>query len=255
MQANVAKPDFLTFSELAARWDYSAEYVHDLIRTGKIVPAVALTDQERYVGGRFSGGYVVGDVDNAGHQSYAEYYVGTVPGDDDHYENRPQCGRVVFCHSPDDDPDGGYSFQFVSESAQPGQTAQWFYLDHAARISSVDGERRFRFVWSEIERFEMGDAAVSETEACGLPEQRVVQHKLKNRIRVLDAEIDEAKKSALQSDDVNSVWAELMKMAEAKIGCLLGVGDGEVKYEKGGEIECFTKKNLGDRMSRRAKTR
>ncbi|WP_353254947.1 hypothetical protein [Burkholderia anthina] len=272
MQANVAKPDFLTFSELVARWGYSTEYMHDLIRTEKIVPAIALTDQERYVGGVFRGGYVVGDIDNARHESYAEYYVGTVPGDDDHYENRPQCGRIVFCHCPVDDLDDGYSFQFISDSAAPGETAEWFYLDDAARISSVDGKRRFRFTWSEIERFEMDDAAFGDDGDCALPmgskasstaepasplpqpEQRVVQHKLRNRIHVLDAEIGEAKKRALQPDDVNSVWAELMKMAEAGKGCLLGIGDGEVKYDKGGEIRCLTKRNLRDRLTR-GKTR
>ncbi|CAN0620205.1 conserved protein of unknown function [Burkholderia multivorans] len=270
MQPKLAKPDFLTFSELAARWDYSAEYVHDLIRTGKIVPAVALTDQERYVGGRFSGGYFVGDVGNARHQSYAEYYVGADPDSEDHYENRPQCGRIVFCHSPEDDPEGGYSFQFVSESADASQTAQWFYLDHAARINSVDGERRFRFVWPEIERFEMSDAAGSAVGECVLPDQpenstddplssgpqpelHVVQHKLRNRIHVLGAEIDEAKKNALQPDDVSSVWAELAKLAEARKGCLLGMDDGDVKYERDGEIRYFKKKDLGDRM-RRAKS-
>ncbi|MGF6996336.1 hypothetical protein [Paraburkholderia sp. GAS32] len=267
MQVNVARSDFLTFSELADRWGYSAAYLHDLIRTGQIVPSVALTDQERYVGGRFSGGYFVGDVDNARHQSYAEYYVGTVFGNDDHYENRPQCDRVVFCHCPVDDPAGGYSFQFVSENADPGQAAKWFYLDHAARIGSVDGERRFRFIWSEVERFEAehtGDdgQAKDTSSAMGMsedsrinaqelaPEHRAVRHTTKNRIHPLDAEIERARRNALDPDDTNAVWVEILKLADSQVGCLLGVDDGEVKYDANGTVRFFKKRTLGERLRR-----
>jgi hypothetical protein len=268
---NVARPDFLTFSELADRWGYSAEYLHDLIRTGQIVPSVALTDQERYVGGEFRGGYFVGDIENARHKSYSEFYVGTIFGKDDHYENWPQTTRIVFCHSPADDPSGGYSFQFISESPNPGETSRWFYLDRGARIGRVEGERRFRFTWSEIERFEAGglirdksdlavapDGAVLPVEDAAprqpLPDRTVVQNTLKNRNHVLDAEIAEAGRRALSPGDAASVWSELVKMAEKRDGCLLGTDEGEVKYDRDGEVCFFKKKHLADRL-RRAKAR
>jgi hypothetical protein len=165
----VPKVDFVTFSELAVRWSYSAAYLHDLIRNEKIIPAVVLTDQERYVGGEFRGGYYVGDIENATHRSYAEYYIGTTVGDDDYYENWPQCSRLVFCHTPVDEANGSYSFQFLSETSSRGHTAQWFYLDNAQRINSSDAEWRFRFTWSEIERFEkenrIGEEDVESQEA------------------------------------------------------------------------------------------
>ena len=159
---DVPKRDFLTFFELAARWGCPGAYLHDLIRTGRVVPAIALTDQERYVGGEFRGGYLVGDIENAKHQSYAEYYVGTTVGDDDHYENRPQCSRLMYCHCPADEANGGYAFQFLSGSPSPGDTAIWFYLDHGARIGCTDGERRFRFELGEIDRFEAEDMSGSD---------------------------------------------------------------------------------------------
>lgn len=261
------KRDFLTFSELAARWECPDVYLHDLVRTGKIVPAIALTDQERYVGGEFRGGYLVGDIENAKHQSYAEYYVGTIVADDDHYENRPQCNRLMYCHCPADEANGGYSFQFVSSSPSPGDSAIWFYLDHGARIGCMDGEQRFRFEWVEIDRFEaedsigsvrpkgasaaikpsIGEAAVLQPTTVSGP----VRHKLVNRTHVLHAEIEEAKKKAVNPADANSVWSELVKLAESESGCFLGVVDGQLKYRKSnGEAGYFNLKALRGRMRR-----
>ena len=265
---NLPQPEFLTLGELAHRWGYSEPYVHDLIRCGRIVPAITLTDPERYVGGEFSGGYGIGDIENATHKSYSEYYVGTVTGEDNHPENWPQCSRTVYFHSPVDDGDG-YSFQFVSENSDPGDTTQWFYLDHGVRIGSVDAARRFRFVWAEINRFEAENAttdaeqvegALSATSMCSsaeppvsqLPvEQRVFQHKLRNRVHVLHSEIEEAKRKAANPGDPHSVWAELVKLAESEVGCFLGAFGEKLKYRKSnGEAGYFNPKALRGRMTR-----
>ncbi|MBA4056702.1 MAG: hypothetical protein C0490_18455, partial [Marivirga sp.] len=56
--------------------------------------------------------------------------------------------------------------------------------------------------------------------------------------------------SALDPSDTNSVWNELVKMAERKEGCLLGLDEKFIKYQSGEEVKFFSKKNLRDRMSR-----
>ncbi len=83
---------------------------------------------------------------------------------------------------------------------------------------------------------------------------------LKNRTMHLDAEIDEARKLALDASNVESVWAELIKLSENKTGLLIGFSSDGVqyrgkKYQDSGEPDIFTKKNLRDRStSKRAKT-
>jgi len=266
---DVPKRDFLTFFELAARWGCPGAYLHDLIRTGRVVPAIALTDQERYVGGEFRGGYLVGDIENAKHESYAEYYVGTTVGDADHCENRPQCSRLMYCHCPADEASGGYAFQFLSGSPSPGETTIWFYLDHGARIGCADGERRFRFEWGEIDRFEaehstggappevtslaIGSSIGEAVEARPPTVPTTVRHTLKNRVHVLHMEIEEAKKAAVNPADANNVWSELVKLAESEFGCFLGVVDGKLKYRKpNGEADYFNLKALRGRIQRGA---
>jgi hypothetical protein len=101
---------FLTFAELAGKWGVSEAHLHHLIADGEIVPAITLTDQERYPGGEYCGGYFVGDIEESIHKSYSEYYVGMVIGEENHYENWPQCSSVVFCHCPTIKNDGNYSF-------------------------------------------------------------------------------------------------------------------------------------------------
>lgn len=266
---DVPKREFLTFFELATRWGCPGAYLHDLIRTGRVVPAIALTDQERYVGGEFRGGYLVGDIENAKHESYAEYYVGTTVGDDDHYENRPQCSRWMYCHCPADEAGGGYAFQFLSGSPSPGETTIWFYLDHGARIRCTDGERRFRFEWGEIDRFEAEGSTggeqlhatsvaiaplIGEAADARLPTvPATVRHTLRNRVHVLHTEIEEAKKNAVNSTDPNNVWSELVKLAESEFGCFLGVVGGQLKYRKpNGEAGYFNLKALRGRIQRGA---
>lgn len=79
-----------------------------------------------------------------------------------------------------------------------------------------------------------------------------VKHTIKNRTQPLNAEILKAKETALDKTDPSSVWTELCKLAEQKIGCLLGLDEKDIKY-KSGDVVCFFKKrNLNERMKRAA---
>ncbi len=80
-------------------------------------------------------------------------------------------------------------------------------------------------------------------------------HKLQSRVRLLDAEVCIAKDRALNRDDVNSVWTELIKMAQNKEGSLIGyVSEGlqyrGKKYQETGDFDVFTRKALGKKMRR-----
>lgn len=75
-------------------------------------------------------------------------------------------------------------------------------------------------------------------------------HKLKNRNQPLDAEIKVAQKNALDPNDVHSVFTELIKMAENKIGCLLGVQGDAIKYRGASSNQTLTKDALSKRLNR-----
>jgi len=80
-------------------------------------------------------------------------------------------------------------------------------------------------------------------------------HRIKNRARNLDSEIGLAQKNALIASDVASVWTEVTKLAEAKIGGLIGLTSEGVqymgkRYQETGEPDIFTRKQLADRMRR-----
>jgi hypothetical protein len=69
----------------------------------------------------------------------------------------------------------------------------------------------------------------------------------------LDAEIAEAMRRAPDSNDHNSVYGELVKMAEVGFGVLVGYSSDGVRYlgkqfEETGEPDVFTRKRLYDRM-------
>lgn len=247
------EPEFLTFEELVRRWGYSKTYLHDLIRTGQIIPAIALSDQDRYPSGEFRGGSFIGDVDTAKHKSYVEYYVGKVIGQENHPENWPKCARIVFCHAPSDEGDNDYSFHFFTESLDLENTEVWYYFDKRIQITGKNGEDRFRFLQSEIKWFE--DAAHNVKEPVQDKGKSIIHRTTQGRKHVLATEIKTARKRAEDPDNVHSVWTELAKMAEAKEGCLRGIGDDEIKYGHGMEedFKFFKKKNLRDRM-RSAKT-
>lgn len=75
-------------------------------------------------------------------------------------------------------------------------------------------------------------------------------NKIKNRISILNAEIELAKETALDKTDPNSVWAKLFDLAELNTGCMRGTAEGEIKYMDSGEVKFFKKRSLNERMSR-----
>lgn len=96
--------------------------------------------------------------------------------------------------------------------------------------------------------------------AIAQPEIKTISHSLKTRIQALDAEISEAKNRALKKNEPASVWAELVKMAEAKppVGALIGFSSDGIqyrgpKYQAKGEPDTFTVRNLRNRLAREAK--
>lgn len=90
---------------------------------------------------------------------------------------------------------------------------------------------------------ESGDAAKGEAVPA------ITTHKLKTKNMPLDAEIATAKSRALDKTNVQSVWDELVKMANKQEGCLIGEGDlNELQYGSRQDPQIFTKKMLTDRM-------
>jgi len=86
--------------------------------------------------------------------------------------------------------------------------------------------------------------------------EQSTKHRIGNRTAsILDAEIGEAKKLAINPDDKSSVWTELVKMAEKKIGCLLGMDGKDIKYQSGDGVLFFKKRSLNERMNRAFKKR
>ena len=66
----------------------------------------------------------------------------------------------------------------------------------------------------------------------------------------ITAEIRCAKANAVDAADATSVWAELVKLAEAKFGCLLGADEDTIKYQDGEMVLHFKKRSLRERMRR-----
>ncbi len=72
------------------------------------------------------------------------------------------------------------------------------------------------------------------------------------RSNLLTAIIEQAIQQA-GSDGTALVWAELEAMANQNVPPFIGASEGELKYLDGGETKFLRRKNLGDRLERRAK--
>ncbi len=70
------------------------------------------------------------------------------------------------------------------------------------------------------------------------------------RRAVMADEIAVAVSTATNPQFANSVFVELIKLAEKKYGCLVGVDDDVIKYQAGGIVKFFTLKQLRARMER-----
>ncbi len=97
--------------------------------------------------------------------------------------------------------------------------------------------------------------AIEET-----PTATITPHRIGTRGNILKAVIKKAETTATDADDPESVWAELVKMAENNPPApLIGYSSDGIQYrgakhQDSGEPDVFTKKNLRERM-RRAKAR
>lgn len=89
--------------------------------------------------------------------------------------------------------------------------------------------------------------------------QTILRNKLTGRTHALNAEIKIAKNRALNGEDANTVWTELIKMAENKEGSFVGFSSDGLqykgkKYQDTGAPDVLTLKAFRQRM-RRAKGR
>lgn len=99
-----------------------------------------------------------------------------------------------------------------------------------------------------------GDDNVTLPDAASAP-QKIIRQKLQVRTHLLAAEIGTAKERALNSEDANSVWAELVKMAEKQEGLLIGYSSDGLQYKgkvyQDSEVpDVLTKRALQARMRR-----
>jgi len=81
----------------------------------------------------------------------------------------------------------------------------------------------------------------------------ITRHTLGTRSNPLTAVIEKAKSSATNPDDMHSVWAEFVKLAQAsnRPAPLLGFADAEgVKWDNNGTVKFISKKNFADRLRR-----
>ncbi|MFZ6746032.1 hypothetical protein ACO0LC_22635 [Undibacterium sp. JH2W] len=80
-------------------------------------------------------------------------------------------------------------------------------------------------------------------------------HRTKTRMSPLNTEIAQARLTAIDPENPDSVFAELVKLADRGHGCLVETVDNAIKYRAGDEVKFFTNRNLRDRMFRSAKQR
>jgi hypothetical protein len=79
---------------------------------------------------------------------------------------------------------------------------------------------------------------------------RKIIHRLKARKSVLDDEIELARTKAVNANSAASIFAELVKLAEHRQGCLIGVDEDAIKYQVGAEVKFFTVRHLRQRLKR-----
>lgn len=79
---------------------------------------------------------------------------------------------------------------------------------------------------------------------------RKIIYRLKARKLILDDEIELARSKALNPNAAASVFTELVKLAEQREGCLIGVDEDAVKYQVGAEVKFFTVRHLRARLKR-----
>lgn len=133
---------------------------------------------------------------------------------------------------PPSNPDADVLAVILSGKASPVRTAFSIAVDDRLKL----GHKSVKYVLTGPDR-----GFVTPLEP-PLQKQR--------RRAVLADEIAVAMSTAANSESPNSVFVELMKLAERKYGCLIGLDDDVIKYQLAGVVKFFTAKQLRSRMDR-----
>jgi hypothetical protein len=138
-----------------------------------------------------------------------------------------------------------------------GESDIFFFMDQVA--VNIDAVRVPKHTLAELLNVEHSEKQINipsenAQNNSSAPIATTSTHNIKNRSIPLATEIALAKSTAHDPENVDSLMAELVKLADIKYGCLIGSAENSVKYRDGGEVRIFTKRNLRDRM-RRAKER
>lgn len=123
----------------------------------------------------------------------------------------------------------------------PDQWVKWF-----------DGQE-WGFILHYRLRIEVEAAQIAAVGADSLRTNKVVKHSIQNRNSILSAEIALATSNAIDPEDHHCIWAELVKLANNKHGCLIDVAQGEIKYLDGDDTKFLSKKSLRERVKRKKK--
>lgn len=136
---------------------------------------------------------------------------------------------------------------------QPSTIREFYEEAHWDDLNKWLADNEPRIAW----RF---PAPAAQSEAMSPPASAAVNittHRVNNRSNALAAVIASAVSTAVAPSDSQSVWAELVKLAEleSKPAPLLGYSSDGIqyrgkKYEENGVPDVFTAKNLRDRMAR-----
>lgn len=130
------------------------------------------------------------------------------------------------------------------------------HFDELAEWGRSTKQFDFRICAPASQKVGAGGTAPDEPKPAAI----ITRHRLKTRSNPLDAVIELATGTALAPDSNQSVWAELVKLAESKNkpAPLIGYSSDGIqyrgkKYEESGEPDIFKANNLRDRMARAKK--
>jgi hypothetical protein len=134
--------------------------------------------------------------------------------------------------------------------------ATWKNLNAWLAVNHPELHSKWQFPDPLAQRVGTGEIVPNERQAA-----TITTHRLQTRTDALAAVINLATTKAVAPNDNQSVWAELVKLAESadRPAPLLGYSSDGIqyrgkKYEETQEPDVFTAKNLRDRLAR-AKTR
>lgn len=123
---------------------------------------------------------------------------------------------------------------------------------------SLDGTRKIISEPHDTpEQLALAHALVEKAAADDRARLSKPKYRLSGKRDALTAVIELAMNNAVDPDDLHSVWAALVDIAEkpSKPAPVLGYGDGYVKYRNGAKVEFFSRLQLKGRLERQRKAR